>query len=210
MAESTGSANARHDHWDTAYRDRGEAGVSWYQPTANVSLDLIDRLAIPSDAGVIDIGGGASPLVDGLIARGFSDLTVLDVSTRALETVRLRLGAGASVVLVRADLLEWKPQRRYDLWHDRAVFHFLVAEHDRGTYLRFLRSSLVNGGTVILATFAADGPEYCSGLPVSRYGPDELARALGGDFVILDAEREEHVTPGGVIQPFTWVAARLR
>jgi hypothetical protein len=209
VTESTGPAHARQNHWDAAYRGRGEAGVSWFQPTANVSLDLIDRLAVPMDAALIDIGGGASPLVDGLIARGFTDLTVLDVSALALETVRGRLGSGVSVALVRADLLEWQPQRRYEMWHDRAVFHFLVAEQDRRTYLRLLRSSLLDGGIVILATFAADGPKYCSGLPVCRYGPEELTKALGSGIEVLIQEREEHVTPTGAIQPFTWVAARV-
>ena len=164
-------AEARRDHWDAAYRDRGAAGVSWFQATPTVSLELFDKLAIPTKAAVLDIGGGASTLVDGLIARGFKDLTVLDVSSEALDTVRLRLGEGGPVVLIQGDLLEWRPERRFDVWHDRAVFHFLVDEEDRRSYFRILRSSLVSGGEVILATFAPDGPEYCSGLPVARYGP---------------------------------------
>jgi trans-aconitate methyltransferase len=174
-----------------------------------VSLELFDKLAIPTKAAVLDIGGGASTLVDGLIARGFKDLTVLDVSSEALDTVRLRLGEGGPVVLIQGDLLEWRPERRFDVWHDRAVFHFLVDEEDRRSYFRILRSSLVSGGEVILATFAPDGPEYCSGLPVARYGPDQLIESLGPDVQVLNADREEHVTPAGVIQPFTWVAVRI-
>jgi SAM-dependent methyltransferase len=210
MAEATGPARARRDHWDAAYRDRGPSGVSWFQPTASVSLDLFDRLAVAPDAAVIDIGGGASTLLDGLIARGFSDLTVLDVSVKALETVRERLGADPSVALIHADLLEWKPERRYDVWHDRAVFHFLVEEQDRRNYLRLLTSSLVHGGIAILATFASDGPEYCSGLPVSRYDASDLTRLLGSEFGSLDVRREEHETPAGALQPFTWLAAKYR
>jgi len=185
-------------------------GVSWFQPTAVVSLDLFDRLAIPLDAPVIDIGGGTSPLVDGLLARGFSDLTVLDISVRALETVRERLGTGPSVALIHADLLEWKSERRYGVWHDRAVFHFLVDEQDRARYLRLLRSALSPGGFVILATFASDGPEYCSGLPVARYDASDLTRLLGTDFDTLEERREEHVTPAGALQTFTWLAAKYR
>jgi SAM-dependent methyltransferase len=209
MGESPRTGTQRSQHWDAAYEMCGATGVSWFQPVATVSVELIERLGTPKDASLIDIGGGASLLVDTLIGRGFSDLTVLDVSKSALNAVRERLGPTNSVALLHEDLLDWKPERRFDLWHDRAVFHFLVEGDDREKYLRTLRSALRPGGAVVMATFALDGPEYCSGLPVARYSCADLAEILGSDFVIVEQLREEHFTPAGAIQPFTWMAARF-
>jgi len=175
---------------------------------ATMSLELIERLAIPRTAAVIDIGGGASALVDGLLERGYPDVSVLDVSKAALAEVRRRLGPGASVTLLEEDFLAWRPERQYDLWHDRAVFHFLVDESQTEAYLETLRSALRPEGYIIMATFASDGPEQCSGLPVSRYSAAELADRLGPRFEMVETFRNEHVTPAGVVQPFTWVAAR--
>lgn len=183
--------------------------MSWYQPAATVSVELIRRLAISKTSALVDIGGGASPLVDGLVTEGFEDLSVLDVSEVALETVRQRLGRQSSVKLIHADILTWVPERAFDVWHDRAVFHFLADEQSQVRYLATLRKALRPGGVAIFGTFAADGPEYCSGLPVARYAPEELARKLGDDIQILEQLREEHVTPTGVMQPFTWLAARV-
>ena len=150
---------ARADHWDAAYSTRGVDGVSWYQAVPEVSLELVDALDISRDAAVIDVGGGASFLVDELLARGFSDLTVLDLSVSALDATRQRLPADAPVRCVHADLLTWEPDRRYDLWHDRAVFHFLVAQSDRDRYVATLTRAVVPGGNVIVGTFAEDGPD---------------------------------------------------
>ncbi len=196
------------EHWNAAYETRGATGVSWFRPTATRSIDLIDRLGIPQSAAIIDIGGGASVLADTLFDRGFSDVSILDVSKTALAEVRQRLGANTSLSLLQEDLLAWSPERRYDLWHDRAVFHFLVNPSDRGIYLKTLRSALRPEGFVIMATFASDGPEYCSGLPVSRYSSSDLAKMLGPQFQVIEALRDHHLTPAGVEQPFTWVAAR--
>jgi hypothetical protein len=196
-------------HWDSAYKSGGITGVSWFQPVPTVSSELVHRLAIPKHAAVIDIGGGASFFVDALAAEGFSDLSVLDVSGVALDAVRLRLGSAQTVTVVHADVLAWTPNRKFDLWHDRAVFHFLVDSSTRSSYLATLHLALRSGAAVIIGTFASDGPEYCSGLPVARYSPEELARALGPDLEVLEVLREEHVTPVGVTQPFTWLAARL-
>jgi hypothetical protein len=135
---------------------------------------------------------------------------VIDVSAAALATTSERLGPVTAVSLRRGDLLEWRPEAKFDLWHDRAVFHFLTEEADRETYLEALRSGLRPGGAVIMATFATDGPEYCSGLPVARYSTEELTAILGPDFIVMGERREEHHTPAGTRQPFTWVAARLR
>jgi SAM-dependent methyltransferase len=194
------------DHWDAAYSTRGVEGMSWYQAVPGVSLELIDTLDVPLDAAVIDVGGGASFLVDELLARGYSDVTVLDLSGVALEAVRRRLPAEASVRFVHADLLEWEPDRRYDLWHDRAAFHFLVAASDRDRYVATLRRAVKPGGKVIVGTFAKDGPKMCSGLPVNRYSAAGLEAALGDAYDVLETRREGHVTPRGAVQPFTWVA----
>jgi hypothetical protein len=208
MADSGASQNEAERHWDAAYLSRGHAGVSWFQPAATVSVALIRHLAVPKEAAIIDIGGGASHLVDALVTDGFSDVTVLDISSVALGTLRERLDEAAPVTLVHADLLSWKPTRQFDVWHDRAVFHFLVDKDARKRYLEAFHLALRSGGTAIVGTFASDGPEYCSGLPVARYTPDELSSALGDDLVVVAEKREQHITPAGVTQPFTWVAAR--
>jgi len=204
-----GDSTQRARHWDDAYATRGGEGVSWYQPSPRVSLELTDVLGVPREAAVIDVGGGASRLVDELVGRGFSDVTVLDVSVMALGEVERRLPADAGVAVLQADVLEWHAPRRYDLWHDRAALHFLVDDGDRGRYLEALQAGLAPGGAVIVGAFAPDAPEQCSGLPVRRYSADDLAELLGSTFELAESRREEHVTPFGAIQPFTWVAGRL-
>jgi 2-polyprenyl-3-methyl-5-hydroxy-6-metoxy-1,4-benzoquinol methylase len=199
---------ARREHWDAAYVDRGAEGVSWFQKEPRFSLELFDALGITSSTAVIDIGGGASRLVDRLVQRGYEDLTVLDLSDAALEAAQRRLPAGAAVRWIHQDLLTWKPDRRWDVWHDRAVFHFLVDPDDQDRYLRLLRSVISPDGAVVIATFASDGPDYCSGLPVARYSADRLAALLGETFAVVEERREIHTTPAGVRQPFTWIAAR--
>ena len=194
--------------WDAAYTAGGAEGVSWYQAEPAVSLELIEVLQIPHDAAVIDIGGGASLLLDRLVERDFSDLTVLDVSAFALQEHRRQLG-DSGIVRLHEDVLEWSPQRRYDLWHDRALFHFLVTEADRRRYVETLHAAIPPGGFLIVATFALDAPERCSGLPVTRYSPDLLSHVLGDTFEPLETRREVHTTPREVIQPFTWVAGRI-
>jgi hypothetical protein len=210
MTESVSPRRERAAHWDSAYRDRGSTAVSWYQPAPTVSIELIHRTDIARDAAIIDIGGGASGLVDALLADGFCDVSVLDVSGVALDEVRQRLASDAPVTLIHGDLLHWSPERSFDLWHDRAVFHFLVDEHERATYLRTLRGAVHKSGFVILGTFAPDGPSHCSGLRVARYSGEELSEVLGPDFEVRERLREEHVTPAGVVQPFTWLVARRR
>jgi SAM-dependent methyltransferase len=197
-------------HWDAAYREHGSSGVSWYQPTPAVSVELIHRLAIPGDAAVLDVGGGASSLADALLAEGFCDITVLDISTEGLKALRERLGTNLAVDLVHADVLEWRPDRSFDLWHDRAVLHFLVDKGARCRYLEKMREAIRPGGHVVIGAFATDGPPSCSGLPVARYSASALAGLLGMDFDVVEQRSEAHVTPAGTVQPFTWVAARLR
>ena len=203
---------APHDraaHWDDAYRAIGVESVSWFEPEPTMSLALLDALGTRPEDAVLDVGGGASTLVDHLVDRGFGDVTVLDVSVVALEEGRARLGPDAPVGWLREDLLSWRPPRRYDIWHDRAVFHFLSDPADRRRYLGVLADGVAAGGAVIIGTFAEDGPQSCSGLPVARYSAADLCQELGPLFQPLVCKREVHVTPTGVLQPFTWVAGRM-
>ena len=205
-----GAVEEQRHHWDGIYGSKEPSQVSWYQPVPRVSIELIEALEVGVGTPVIDVGGGASTLVEELLARKFADLTVLDISESALQAARNRLGVDARRIhWIRQDILGgWHPKRRYGLWHDRAVFHFFVNERDRKRYLEALGASLAPGGVAVVATFATDGPDHCSGLPVARYGADELALALGEEFEQLASRREEHRTPSGVMQPFTWVAFR--
>jgi len=199
----------RAKHWDHIYETRAPSEVSWNQPAPQLSMELIGKLGITSDTRVIDVGGGQSRLVDSLLAAGFEDLTVLDVSEVALDDGRSRVGQ-TSVSWVEADVLAWQPDRRYGLWHDRAVFHFLVEPSDRIAYTDVLRAGTTAGSAVVVGTFAPDGPEACSGLPVVRYSAGELAEALGEGLDVIAAREEHHRTPGGAVQPFTWVAGRIK
>jgi trans-aconitate methyltransferase len=183
--------------------------VSWYETEPTVSLALIHLLGIPGDAPVIDIGGGGSPLAGRLLDRSFTDITVLDISAVALAETERHAGGDARVRCLREDVLSWEPDRSYRLWHDRALFHFLTNQEDRRAYLRALYAAIEAGGSVIVATFAPDGPERCSRLPVHRYSSEDLTRALGDGFQPVRSEREEHLTPNGNVQPFTWVAGRI-
>jgi SAM-dependent methyltransferase len=195
-------------HWDEVY-GADPTRVSWYQPVPVLSLELVDLLGVEPETPVIDVGGGASTLVDELLARRFTDVTVLDLSGAALGAARDRLGPDARrVEWLHEDLLRWAPARRYGLWHDRAVFHFLVDPEDRERYRRLLAGALRPGGAVIMATFGPAGPTRCSGLPVVRYDPEELAAAVGSRFAVVAVRHEDHTTPGGATQSFVCVALR--
>jgi hypothetical protein len=201
-----GEEGARH--WDLAYETGGPTGLSWYEPAPRVSLELIHEMELGVDARVIDVGGGESTLVDHLLAAGFRDLTVLDVSVVALTKGRQRVD-DARVNWLLADVTAWRSKRTYGLWHDRAVFHFLVSSADQSAYLGALRSATEPGSVVIIGTFAPHGPESCSGLPVARYSADELALVLGERFEIMRSFEAKHATPAGGVQPFTWVAGKM-
>jgi trans-aconitate methyltransferase len=190
-------------HWDDVYDRAGEDRVSWYQPDATVSVSLI--AAAGPVRSVVDIGGGASVLVDELLATGVPDITILDLSRHALDIARQRLGPRAdNVDWLNQDVRHWNPTRRFDLWHDRAVFHFLTEPADRDAYRSTLRRALNPDGHVVIGTFAADGPTHCSGLPVARYDPAALAVQFP-DLTVVATRRVEHLTPTGGIQPFTWL-----
>lgn len=196
-------------HWSAVYRTKPSDSVSWYQPSPEPSLRVLERFGVPNSASLIDVGGGASNLVDALIERGWSDLTVLDIAAPALEVAKARLGEAAARVQWRvADITSWIPDRSYDVWHDRAVFHFLTGADQREAYRGALLAGTAAGGLVIMATFAPDGPEQCSGLPVQRYDPPGLSRELGPAFTLLGDWREAHITPGGTSQAFSWCVFR--
>ena len=193
----------RQAHWQQVYTSKDERAVSWFEAVPLGSLDLIRATGIGRDAAIIDIGGGASRLVDALLDEGFRDLTVLDVSREALAKSKARLGArGASVQWLGADVTIWQPARRYDLWHDRAALHFLTAPDERAAYAERFMRAVRPGGHVIIATFAPDGPERCSGLPVVRHDADSLAALLGPSFELIENRRHEHSTPAGAVQKF--------
>ncbi len=201
----------RTSHWQNVYTTKAETDVSWYQDDPATSLRLIrDANATPASR-IIDIGGGASRLVDALLAAGFRAVTVLDISAAALEVARARIGERAAEVdWIAADVTTWTPQRQYDIWHDRAAFHFLTEERDRRAYIENLRRAVMPGGQIVIGTFALDGPEKCSGLPVQRYDAASLAGTLGPAFELLDSCSEAHHTPWGAVQQFQFSRFRLK
>lgn len=198
------------NYWNEVYQTKETDKVSWYQAEPNASLEAI-ALCGARSLSVIDIGGGASRLVGALLDQRRRDITVLDVSTKALTLSRLRLGAeGDQVSWISADITKWKPRRQWDIWHDRAVFHFLTESRDRQAYLQALKAAVPSGGHVILASFAPEGPDQCSGLPVQKYTPDEMVEVLGADFELQRCWGETHAPPGGGEQAFTWCLFRCR
>lgn len=198
------------DHWENVYSHKLATDVSWFQAHAEQSLRLIRNTGVPESAAIIDVGGGASTLVDDLLQHAFTNLTVLDLSAAALETARTRLGAQAHQVQWRVgDITKASlPQHAFDVWHDRAVFHFLTDPQDRQAYVDCVLRSVKPGGHVIMATFASDGPLQCSGLPVMRYEPEALHAEFGAPFVLLSHEREDHHTPFGTVQKFVYCYCR--
>ena len=199
----------RKEHWTRVYAEKSPDAVSWYQAETEPSLRALDRFGAGPSSSLIDVGGGASNLVDALLDRGWTDITVLDIAATALEAAKARLGAnGDKVHWQVADITDWRPERKYDVWHDRAVFHFLTQPEQRQAYREALAEGLADGGLLIIATFALDGPERCSGLPVQRYSPETLTSELGNRFELIEAWPEEHVTPWGSAQSFNWCAFR--
>jgi len=197
-------------HWQHIYETKVPTQVSWYQEHAQFSLQFIQKTGIQRTGHIIDVGGGASTLVDDLVTAGFQHITVLDISATALQLARERLGARAVDVnwieadITRADL----PHQAYDVWHDRAVFHFLTQPSDRQRYINTVRHAVRTGGHVILATFAPDGPDRCSGLDVVRYSPESLHGEFGESFELVESSRETHRTPFGTEQKFVYCYCR--
>ena len=197
-------------HWEHVYETKSVDAVSWFQPHAEQSLRLIRQTGLAPTASIIDVGGGASTLADDLLDDGFRHVTVLDVSGAALAAARARLGErAASVTWLEADITQVAlPHNAYDLWHDRAVFHFLTSDRDRQAYVAEVLRAVKPGGYVIVATFAEDGPLQCSGLPVVRYSPSALHAEFGATFSLERHEREEHHTPSGAVQKFIYCYCR--
>ncbi|MCA1472756.1 class I SAM-dependent methyltransferase [Bradyrhizobium sp. IC3195] len=193
----------RSNHWDHVYATKGEAEVSWYQDSPAISLAMIRAAGSDRDTTIIDVGGGASRLVDALLQDGYRDIAVLDLSAHALAAAKKRIGPAASTVdWIVADATTWRPTRTYDVWHDRAAFHFLTDPRDRVAYVERLRSAVRPGGHVIIATFAPAGPEKCSGLPVQRHDSASLAAELGPEFKLVETRSETHHTPWHSTQAF--------
>lgn len=201
----------RRNHWQRIYKSKAASDVSWYQPEAKVSLDLIRRTTPDLDAPIIDVGGGASTLVDGLLAAGYQQVTVLDIAGAALAVAQQRLGGRAArVTWIEADVLTAPlPTAGYAVWHDRAVFHFLTDPRDRARYVARVRESVRPGGHAIVASFAPEGPTQCSGLEVVRYSADEMHAQFGASFQLLDSVREDHHTPSGATQAFVYCLCRV-
>jgi 2-polyprenyl-3-methyl-5-hydroxy-6-metoxy-1,4-benzoquinol methylase len=203
------NGGSRNAHWETVYTTKSENEVSWFQENPAPSLELIAMARPGPEAAVIDVGGGASRLVDSLLAQGFQNVTVLDLSEAALSVAKARLGDRAKhVQWVVGDITTWEPPQTYDLWHDRAAFHFLTDDSARSAYVDRLKTALKRPGHVIIGTFAPEGPERCSGLPVTRHDAASLAATLGAEFELLDTSRHEHVTPWGSTQAFQFSTFR--
>lgn len=201
----------RQAHWEAIHRDKPADAVSWYRPHLDTSLRLIEEVASGRSASIIDIGAGQSTLVDDLLLRGYEYITVLDIAQAAVDGGRERLGARAAQVrwlvgdVTKAEL----ESAAYDVWHDRAVFHFLTSGDDRAAYVRQVSGALRAGGHVVLGTFAVDGPQKCSGLDVVRYDASSLQREFGPAFRLVKTMDEEHRTPFGTMQPFVYCCFRM-
>jgi SAM-dependent methyltransferase len=199
----------RQTHWQTVYTSKGESEVSWFQDSPHPSIDLIALTGAARDAAIVDIGGGASRLVDAMMDAGYTDLSILDLSEAALVAARARLGQRASKVRwIATDVTMWEPERTYDVWHDRAALHFLAAPSDQAAYVKCLGRALRRGGHAIIGSFAPDGPEKCSGLPVIRHDAASLGTLLGERFTLIDSRRHDHVTPWGATQRFQFSTFR--
>jgi ubiquinone/menaquinone biosynthesis C-methylase UbiE len=198
-------------HWESTYAERTPEQVSWFEPRPQRSLELITAANVGREASVLDVGGGASSLAAQLLSMGYTDLTVADISPAALAHARAELGsAAAQVSWIEADVRSHDFGRRYDVWHDRAVFHFMVSSADRDGYLNVLRRTLRPGGHLIIATFGPQGPTQCSGLPVERYSAEEIQRVLGEDFELASSSLAAHHTPSGASQQFLYAHLRRR
>ncbi len=199
----------RQVHWENVYTAKDEKEVSWFEVSPTASLDLIHSTGVNVGASIIDIGGGASHLVDALLDEGFEAVAVLDLSQKVLATAKARLGAlGAKVRWVVADVTTWEPTETYDVWHDRAAFHFLTEPKDRAAYAERVSTTVRPGGHVIIGTFAVDGPQRCSGLPVVRHDAASLSEMLGSAFELMESRQHAHQTPTGATQRFQFCRFR--
>lgn len=203
---------SQKSHWDGVYSIRQADAVGWYKPHLQTSIDWIKELCLDAEAPIIDVGGGASTLVDDLLEAGHRSITVLDISGEALMAVGARLGARGEVVTwLNADITSIDlPSNHYELWHDRAAFHFLTEFNQQQSYREILLNTLKPGGHLIIGTFAPEAPPKCSGLPIQRYTHEQLGKVLGGEFELKRHHKERHVTPGGVEQMYLYCHFRRK
>lgn len=193
------------EHWENVYKDKSSHDVSWYQKEPLLSLELIKNSKLTLDEAIVDVGGGASVLIDHLQEKGYINLAVLDISNNALLSAKNRLGDKADKVnWYEADITQFNSPQTFSLWHDRAVFHFLTNKQDREKYVEVLKKSLKPGGHLIIAAFSIGGPEKCSGLDIVQYDENKMSAALGDDFKLLESRSETHVTPTDKEQRFTY------
>ena len=211
MPERPTSHDERLAFWEGVHHGKAADSVSWWQSVPELSLGLVEQAGVPKDAAIIDVGAGSSTLVDHLLARGYRDLTAIDLSAAALDAMRRRLGPdGSQVALEVADVLDLHLGRQFALWHDRAVFHFLTEAEERDEYRASLRQSLEPGGSLVVATFGPDAPDTCSGLPVVRYSRDALGAEFADGFDVVASTTDDHLTPWGATQQFVAVLLRAR
>lgn len=197
------------EHWERIYQEKGPQDVSWTQEVPTPSLDLIKGLDLSSETRIIDLGGGDSKLVDHLLKEGYRDITVLDLSEKALEKASARLGEDARYVeWVASDVLDYAPKGAFDLWHDRATFHFLTDPEDVKRYRELVQNAVK--GYMLIGTFSDQGPEKCSGLPVQRYNEEEIEKLFSQEFELLRTWREDHITPGGTSQNFLFAGFKRK
>lgn len=199
------------EHWEEVFASKKEEEVSWYQPAQNTSMEIIKGFNLPSNAGIIDIGGGDAHLAENLVKDGYTDISILDISKNALERAKKRLGKKASqITWIEANVLDFSPAKKYDLWHDRATFHFLTREDQIQKYLQTINNSLQPGGFVILATFSEKGPAKCSGIPIKQYSLHQLSELLLENFETLECKNIDHITPGEAIQNFSFCSFKRK
>ena len=197
--------NNKQQHWDRVYSEKQPIEVSWYEPMPQVSLELIKDFGLPKDAAIIDIGGGDSFLAEFLVSLGYTNVSVVDISEKAIERAKKRMCEKAvEITWIVADVSDFQPKAQYDLWHDRATFHFLTTSDKKEKYLQTMRNSVKSGGYVIMATFSDKGPEKCSGLEVQRYSVGEMQQVFATDFNMLSGKNVEHKTPSGATQNFSF------
>jgi 2-polyprenyl-3-methyl-5-hydroxy-6-metoxy-1,4-benzoquinol methylase len=190
-------------HWEKVFETKAETEVSWYQQLPKTSLDFISKLNLSKDAKIIDIGGGDSYLVDALLEQGFTNITLLDISAKAIERIQNRLGDKAhQVTFIVSDILDFNPKETYDLWHDRASFHFQTDAHQIEKYADIVSKAIVNNGHVVIGTFSENGPIKCSGLEITQYSEAKMKAVFESNFDLLDSFTEDHATPFDTIQNF--------
>ena len=204
------NTSERQKHWETIYKTKTLNELSWFQPTPETSLDFFDHFKVPKTAKIIDIGGGDSFLVDYLLELGYTNITVLDISTSALERVKQRLGMRAKqVTWIVADVITFKPTEKYDFWHDRAAFHFLTSEDEIKHYLEMVQQSLSANGILVLGTFSTEGPEKCSGLEIKQYSETAMVKRLDGVFEKIRCVTVDHQTPADTLQNFVFCSFKM-